>query len=692
MATSDDSLEILLNRATDPSLKEPDWDKITAFCDKVVMELEGPLLSTRLLAHKIQSPVEKEAQYALATLEACVKNCGRYFHQEIGKFRFLNEIIKVVSPKYLGNRTSEQVKKKCIEILYSWYKGLTHEPKIAEAYRMLKAQGIVKEDPSYMDKTFDPFPPPKPRKADFEDDEKAKTLEKLLRSKNPEDLQAANRLIKSMVKEDMEKTEKRSRRINELESVRNQVKLLTEMISQYSSASSSKEELEMMKELYDNLEKQRPNLFRLASDTDENDNDGINDILKANDSVTRVMTLYKETFEGEKPAGDYTVGAKDSCLLDLGLDGSHKTINPTSATSNAGLLENDFKSLGLTDMNDFGNLFNGMSAQQQQPATFPSLHPQTASLASQHFPSPSLAFSGMTATPSLQPSSSLFSAGPPAYSAISHSIRPTVPSSTADPTLSVFSQPTQKNMSNSTLADLDILNQSLQDYNLSKESFPVKTLYINRHVPVKLPLNQLAANKAAAASVAVTASTSASVTASATQLANQAILKPLGPTSSPQMLPSAADFSPLVSAEPAPELLPLTDVFVPLEKIQPAPDIPSVTAYEKNNLKVMVHFTKDRPRPDVIAMVISTISTNSSPIAGFVLQAAVPKTMKVKLQPPSATDFPAYNPILPPAAITQVMLVANPKKEKVRLKYKLSYTYNNELISDVGDIEGIPVQ
>ena len=36
--------------------------------------------------------------------------------------------------------------------------------------------------------------------------------------------------------------------------------------------------------------------------------------------------------------------------------------------------------------------------------------------------------------------------------------------------------------------------------------------------------------------------------------------------------------------------------------------------------------------------------------------------MKVKLQPPSATDLPAYNPILPPTAITQVMLIANPHK------------------------------
>jgi len=34
--------------------------------------------------------------------------------------------------------------------------------------------------------------------------------------------------------------------------------------------------------------------------------------------------------------------------------------------------------------------------------------------------------------------------------------------------------------------------------------------------------------------------------------------------------------------------------------------------------------------------------------------------MKIKLQPASATDLPAYNPILPAAAITQVMLIALP--------------------------------
>lgn len=36
--------------------------------------------------------------------------------------------------------------------------------------------------------------------------------------------------------------------------------------------------------------------------------------------------------------------------------------------------------------------------------------------------------------------------------------------------------------------------------------------------------------------------------------------------------------------------------------------------------------------------------------------------MRVKLLPPSSTELPAFNPILPPAAVTQILLLANPHK------------------------------
>lgn len=36
---------------------------------------------------------------AFQLLEACMNNCGKRFHGEVAKFRFLNELIKVLSPK-----------------------------------------------------------------------------------------------------------------------------------------------------------------------------------------------------------------------------------------------------------------------------------------------------------------------------------------------------------------------------------------------------------------------------------------------------------------------------------------------------------------------------------------------------------------------------------------------------------------
>lgn len=35
---------------------------------------------------------------------------------------------------------------------------------------------------------------------------------------------------------------------------------------------------------------------------------------------------------------------------------------------------------------------------------------------------------------------------------------------------------------------------------------------------------------------------------------------------------------------------------------------------------------------------------------------------KVRLQAPSSTSLAAYSPFLPPPAITQIMLIANPNK------------------------------
>ncbi|KAJ7340132.1 ARF-binding protein [Desmophyllum pertusum] len=105
---------------------------------------------------------------------------------------------------------------------------------------MLKQQGIVTRDPE------DPYAQPSEENPEedktkditiFQDEEKVKALARLLKSSHPEDLQAANRLIKTMVRQDEMKMERLVKRNTEIETCCNNIKLLTEMLNHYSPSS-----------------------------------------------------------------------------------------------------------------------------------------------------------------------------------------------------------------------------------------------------------------------------------------------------------------------------------------------------------------------------------------------------------------------------------------------------------------------
>lgn len=131
----------------------------------------------------------------------------------------------------------------------------------------------------------------------------------------------------------------------------------------------------------------------------------------------------------------------------------------------------------------------------------------------------------------------------------------------------------------------------------------------------------------------------------------------------------------------------MTDINVNLEDIKPGTRSPITVMEEKNGLSVILHFAQDSPREDVSVLVITTMSKNKKPLSNYLFQAVVPKKCKCRLQPPSGTELPAHNPFLPPSAITQIMLIANPNKESVSLKFMLSYTIDNETYTEMGEVD-----
>ncbi|XP_075040063.1 ADP-ribosylation factor-binding protein GGA1 isoform X1 [Mixophyes fleayi] len=614
----EESLEARINRATNPLNKEQDWEDVQTFCDQLNRDLEGPQLATRLLAHKIQSPQEWEAMQALTVLEACMKNCGKRFHNEVGKFRFLNELIKVVSPKYLGSRSPEKVKLKILEMLYSWTLGLPSEVKIAEAYQMLKKQGILKEDPKLPAEAMMPPLPPRPKNAIFDDDEKSKMLARLLKSTHPEDLRAANKLIKEMVQEDQKRIEKISKRVNAIEEVNNNVKLLSEMLSTFRTGQSSEGSEDLMKELYQRCEKMRPTLFRLASDTEDND-EALAEILQANDSLTQVINTYRQLVKGEEINGETASGsmpASSSALLDLsGLDMNpaaapsypsfpsqplqYSSTIPTQMATSLSLLDDELMSLGLNDP--------ASPAQPLESSTWNSFQSSE-----------------------------------------------TNPDSASDEKgVSSLSQTTCQ--ANKALEDLDLLGKTLL-----QQSLPASALHVRWEKPQFKPT-----------------------------------LRDLQSKTTPHPASVLGDIVPIGGEQPSPSPvkteLSLANTTVPLESIKPSSILP-VTVYDQRSFRVLFHFAQDAPpgRPDVLVVVISMLSTAPLPVTGISFQAAVPKVMKVKLQPATGSELPAFNPILPPSAVTQVLLLANPTQEKVRLRYKLAYIQGEQTFEEMGDVEDFP--
>uniref|UniRef100_A0A673J2W9 Golgi associated, gamma adaptin ear containing, ARF binding protein 3b n=1 Tax=Sinocyclocheilus rhinocerous TaxID=307959 RepID=A0A673J2W9_9TELE len=523
-----------------------------------------------------------------------MKNCGQRFHNEIARYRFLNELIKVVSPKYMGDSVSDKVKNKIIEMLYSWTVVFPNEAKIADVYQTLKRQGLVMSDPELtVDKTLIPSPPTRPKNPVFDNEDMGKLLAELLRSKNPEDLQEANRLIKNMVKEDEARVQKMTKRSNTLEEVNNNVKLLSEMLSHYDRNRSSDADHELIKELYERCDKLRRTAFKLATEAEDNDS-SLGDILKANDDLSRVIRSYQRIVEGQVDDGegeDLRPAASEGCettgtLIDLaGLDepSSPPTVPPPSL-----------------------------------PPQVPSANPTASPI------------------PVLPP--------PPRRLAGNHGSQMSSPSH----------KPPEQQTSLSLLDD-ELLSL---DFILSLNSVSGLTGIAGG----TFGLSGGVMGSAAAPLQSTNLFVSAAVPGSPAVARAQAVMGGSAP-GSPFFLPFSSPFhslqsSPARSSEPS-----LSNLYVPLESIRPSKVLP-VTVYDKDGVRVLMHFAMDCPpgRPDVLVMVVSLLNTAPLPVRNIVLQAAVPKSMRVKLQPPSGTEIVPFNPILPPASITQVMLLANPLK------------------------------
>lgn len=571
-------IETSRGQATDPQNPEERWESIQSFYQRVNQLPNGPQVAVQLLAHKIQSPQEREALQALTVLEACMNECGKKFHSEVAKFRFLNELIKVLSPKYFGAWTPQKVKERVVEVLYGWTLWLKDQPKIQEAYNMLKKQDIVKKDPKLSSTLIMPPAPQKSPPSIFDQDDTTKLLDRLLKSGRPEDLDTANHLIKSAMQAEQERAARVQRREDTLKEVHSSSTQLQELLERRAETGSNQQHSEEIKDLFERCDRLRPTLFRLASETVEDDV-ALSHILQANDELTLAINAYRTHIS-------------TSCSAE---EESHVSrLESTTARAADKTPVSSSREVRSYHLIDFSSL--DLKLSDRAPSSEEEEWPHS----SEEEEGPGQV-RGYTACP------------------------------------------TQKT---SYLEELIQLDEEVH--------FGPKESWEGRSFPSE---------------------SAASPTPSRSHSHTQPYLE----------LESS------IFSETRAKKSSLHDVYVPVHSIR-ASELEPVPLLDQGGVHVSLHFSRDPPlgRPSVAVLVLSTVNTSALRVSDFCFQAAVPKSMCVKLQPASGSELPPYSPLLPPAAFSQVLLLDNPQHTKVRLRYKLSLTHGEQQVNESGEISCFP--
>lgn len=129
--------------------------------------------------------------------------------------------------------------------------------------------------------------------------------------------------------------------------------------------------------------------------------------------------------------------------------------------------------------------------------------------------------------------------------------------------------------------------------------------------------------------------------------------------------------------------------FTPSMNSRPAvPNIPPITVFEKAGLKIQFNFDRSPTTPAVIAITLTAFNSTPAPMSNFLFQAAVPKTFQLQMMSPSGNLVPPNNT----GSVTQVINIANPQKQPLRMRIRLGYHTNGVDVQEQGEINDFPPQ
>ncbi|XP_042719926.1 TOM1-like protein 2 isoform X1 [Lagopus leucura] len=330
-------------KATDGSLQSEDWTLNMEICDIINETEEGPKDAIRALKKRLNGNKNyREVMLALTVLETCVKNCGHRFHVLVANRDFIDGVlVKIISPK---NNPPTIVQDKVLALIQAWADAFRSSPDltgVVHIYEELKRKGIEFPmadldalSPIHTPQRSVPEVDPAANMHNSQSQQRMSTSS--YSSPSPTAYSAPQAPALNVTGPITANSEQIARLRSELDIVRGNTKVMSEMLTEMVPGQEDSSDLELLQELNRTCRAMQQRIVELISRV--SNEEVTEELLHVNDDLNNVFLRY-ERFERYR-SGRSTQNASNGVLnevtednlIDLG-PGSPAVVSPMVANS-----------------------------------------------------------------------------------------------------------------------------------------------------------------------------------------------------------------------------------------------------------------------------------------------------------------------------------------------------------------------
>uniref|UniRef100_A0A8R1TTP1 VHS domain-containing protein n=1 Tax=Onchocerca volvulus TaxID=6282 RepID=A0A8R1TTP1_ONCVO len=294
-----------IEMATDATiLATENWGLNMEICDFINNTAEGGRDAMRAIRKRLHSQISKNnavVMYTLTVLETCVKNCDIRFHELVCQKDFINELVRLLGPKF---DAPQIIQEHVLGLIQSWNDVFRDNPRlqgVCQIYDELKAKGVQFPiaDPGSMAPILTPertvFPVEKaPAAISVQEDANRYSM------LNPESHNFVG--PSQSVQPTPEQLEKLR---NELDVVNGNLKVMRELLSEMVPGKETTDDLQLLDELYVVVKQMHARIQDL-----------IHELLMVNDDCNNLFEKY-DRYMINRTCGTKENVASESNLIEL---------------------------------------------------------------------------------------------------------------------------------------------------------------------------------------------------------------------------------------------------------------------------------------------------------------------------------------------------------------------------------------